>query len=670
VKQENNRAWRLDLLAYALILAAGFSILTPRIGSYGFWDPWEPKYTESVREMKALGTWITPYYRGDIRFTKPILVYWGIRLSSLFFGLNEFGARFASNGVAILAAVLIYFALSKLRGRGVGLLAALIMLTSPQFFYLAKQATTDIYLTAFSGASAALLALAFFGTYRRDLVFVLAYACLSFAFLAKGPLALVLPALPVLIYLATSYDYANLFKAPLKGPTIRMLLLFTPVGVFLFALSCVSVLAAAPASWWYVELPAALAGIRSAVLRVTGVTGEPDDPRMPMFFLGLVALVIAGGVALFVHYFRKYVALPGNESFRAVSRQFFRQCLIFVIVFVVIAGPWHAAIFIKHGGLYIREFIGKHNINREVVEVSDRGGKSDYYFRAVIFGMFPWSALVPLALVLLVGTRTRELWREYGPEAFFLLWFATVFAFFSQATTKFYHYLAPAVPVLAMLVAFFLGRYLKGDNPTLFRISFFMGLLFSLVINRDMVDYKLEYMINSFTVKNAVPDNVANMVAYKWTFLLWALSFLALFLLKKSRVAVGFMVAAAFVFSIYASDYFLPRLAPHKTLKPHCEKYLQLKGEQIALYGKTKHSAIYYTDRKVIMLGENPARLLRFMADRKRSFCIIQRQSLYELRNVIRESGLTLYSVPVEHFDYALICNTPVFGETAPLPYQ
>jgi 4-amino-4-deoxy-L-arabinose transferase-like glycosyltransferase len=450
-----------------------------------------------------------------------------------------------------------------------------------------------------------------------------------------------------------------------------MLIIFIPVSVFLFALVCVAVLAAAPTSWWYVELPSFLERIRSAVLNVTGVTGQQDEPRMPLAFLWLTALVLAGGVTLFVHFFRKYVALPENENFRAASRQFFKQCLIFIIVFAVITGPWHLAIFIEHGGLYIREFIGKHNINREVVEVSDRGGKSDYYFRAVIFGMFPWSALVPVALILLVGTnKTKELWREYGPEVFLLLWFGATFAFFSQATTKFYHYLAPAVPILAMLIGLFLGRYLKGDSPTLFRIAFFMALVFSFVIHKDMVEYKLEYMVNTFTVKNAVPEDVANMVAYRRIFYLWAASLLALCLLRKSKAALGVLVASAFVFSVYAADFFLPKLAPHKTLKPHCEKYVQLKGEQIALYGKTKHSCIYYTDQKVVMLGENPARLLRFMGDSKRSFCIIQRQSLYELANAIRASGLSLYSVPVEHFDYALICNTPVFGETTPLDFQ
>jgi hypothetical protein len=455
-----------------------------------------------------------------------------------------------------------------------------------------------------------------------------------------------------------------LVKPPLASHTVRSLLVLTPIVLFAFFMLFLTVLGGAPTRWWYDELPQWLAKIRFALLQMTGLSGDFDDPTIPPIFTVLFSLMILASAGAFAYFFRKYLLTPGNEDFKEKSIRFFRQCLIFFIVFLVVAGPWHAAIFIKHGGLYIREFIGKHNLHREVVEVSDHGGKSDYYFRAVMFGMFPWSALIPAALLLLISCRSKEIWKEQGPEIFFLIWFATIFAFFSQATTKFYHYLVPAVPVLAILLGLFLSRYLAGESPMLFRIAFFFSLIFSLVLHKDMVTYKLEYLVNTFTVKLAVPVDVVNLGVYRWLFLAWALSLIVLLVLKKSRIAVMLSILAAFAFSIYVSDFFLVKLAPHKTLKPHCEAFYRLKGDQLALYGKTKHSCIYYSNREITMLGENPKAFLEFMSGGKRSFCIINRQDLRDTEDIIRKTGMNLYRVKIEHFDYLLLTNTPYPGET------
>ena len=51
----------LSLWPWALLLAAGSFVLLPRLGAYGFWDPWEPKYAEAAREMLERRTYFVPY---------------------------------------------------------------------------------------------------------------------------------------------------------------------------------------------------------------------------------------------------------------------------------------------------------------------------------------------------------------------------------------------------------------------------------------------------------------------------------------------------------------------------------------------------------------------------------------------------------------------------------
>ncbi len=125
--------WVRSAWPYALILAVGLIVLMPKLGDFGFWDPWEPKYAESAREMKERDSYVVPYYRQEVRLAKPILVYWGILVGSAVFGLNEFGARIVGIGLAILSMLAVYYAVTLLRGRQAGLISALVLGTAPHF---------------------------------------------------------------------------------------------------------------------------------------------------------------------------------------------------------------------------------------------------------------------------------------------------------------------------------------------------------------------------------------------------------------------------------------------------------------------------------------------------------------------------------------------------------
>jgi 4-amino-4-deoxy-L-arabinose transferase-like glycosyltransferase len=170
---------------WALTIALGLFVLLPALGDYGFWDPWEPKYAESAREMRERGSWIVPYYRGDVRLTKPILVYWGVLAGSAVFGQDEFGARIVGVLLAALTVCATYYGVSLLRGRKAGLFAAGVLATVPQFYFIARQAMPDVYLFTSIGCALLFFALGLYGpASRRTLHFILSYVGLSLAILA------------------------------------------------------------------------------------------------------------------------------------------------------------------------------------------------------------------------------------------------------------------------------------------------------------------------------------------------------------------------------------------------------------------------------------------------------------------------------------------------------
>ena len=59
----------LALWPYVLIVAFGAALLLPRLGAFGLWDPWEPKYAQSAREMLERGTLVVPYFLDEVRLT-------------------------------------------------------------------------------------------------------------------------------------------------------------------------------------------------------------------------------------------------------------------------------------------------------------------------------------------------------------------------------------------------------------------------------------------------------------------------------------------------------------------------------------------------------------------------------------------------------------------------
>lgn len=147
------RSW-IPALALAVL---GSALLLPRLGDSGLWDPWEPVYAQTAREMAERGDWVVPYHRGEPRVNRPPLTYWLIGASHAVFGVNEFAARLPSALLALLCPLALCLALAT-RGRPwEGFLCGAALLTSPQWLLLGRFATLSMPLAAFLGLLLALV---------------------------------------------------------------------------------------------------------------------------------------------------------------------------------------------------------------------------------------------------------------------------------------------------------------------------------------------------------------------------------------------------------------------------------------------------------------------------------------------------------------------------------
>jgi 4-amino-4-deoxy-L-arabinose transferase-like glycosyltransferase len=686
-----------------LLVAVGLAILVPRLGQVGFWDPWEPKYAQTVREMTDRGSYLVPYYDDKVRMAKPILVYWGIMAGSAVFGLNELGARAAGVLAAIAAMLVTYRIVSTLRGRRAGLLSALVLGTSPQFYFIARQAMPDVYLFASLGASVLFLALALYGP-GKTRHFVASYVCLGIAILAKGPLV----ALP--IYLASlaicgfcQLDLHRLWRPELRRETLRTLGLAIPAALALLLLPPVAFVFTAPVSWLGYstrtrakagairsQLVDLLDGIHAGEALLVLVTGAAlfglglrlvrrDARRHPATtvlhataaIVGLAAwgcppalrlgLAATSGIllalALLAVAWRRMGARPEvRDLLGPVLRPLRRQAALGAAVVGLIAGPWFLAVLFLESRSFVSDFLVYNNLRRVTSEINQTG-QADFYVRTLIFGLFPWSALIPVVLVTLLG-RSRNPLRRPGPEAYLLVVAAVAFVLFSAIVTKFAHYQAVALIPWAALIGTTLSRLLDLRHTPLARLAWIGATMFLLVPLLDLLRDDGGLLLATFTVKQAVPDTAAPGPAFVAALLLMAVLMLA-GIVWQSRAVVCALVATAVLFAIYNTTVFVPAVTRIKTMKNLCETWRRerARDEPICFYGPMKHGVNFYTAGEIERVG-NLESFAQFMNPARPAFCIVEKEKLDAARERYTAAyGQQLQVVDRSHTSHVLVNN-------------
>jgi 4-amino-4-deoxy-L-arabinose transferase-like glycosyltransferase len=117
-------------------------------------------------------------------------------------------------------------------------------------------------------------------------------------------------------------------------------------------------------------------------------------------------------------------------------------------LFAILVAPWFVAIGILSRGDFFRVAVGSQLIQRLTVEMEQHGGFPGYYPASTILAFYPWSALLPAALVAGFVRRKKD------PTLGFLLgWAIGPMILLECVRTKLVHYYLPAYPACALLVA-------------------------------------------------------------------------------------------------------------------------------------------------------------------------------------------------------------------------
>ena len=480
-----------------MVLIGACLIFLPNVGAFGLWDPWETHYGAVTTEMLETQDWISPWWgsktkvgdelQGEPFYSKPIFIFWSEALTARVIGRGEWAIRLPQATLAILAVFLTYLSIGMIWGRRAGLLAAGVLATSPFFFMVSRQAQTDMPFVATFALAMCFLLLAFFGP-RVPM------SDKRFRFWTWATVAFVLlNTLPQYGLLVSDFS----FPSPGAVPGF-------PSGImdqgWLHALFYLGVLGALFVSvinsWKKDRQRLAVSGERY---------GDAFKDRWVRKFQlfafyvliahatyakGLLGFGLPGAIILL------WLIVSGNWR---VLRE--AEIARGIFVFIAVGFPWYVAMVVKHGKPYVDRFFWHDHFNRlsEGVHQID-SGTFEHFIKWLGIGFFPWVAFLPLALFWTLRIRARD--NDHRNQALLMIavWAGFTFAFFTASKTKFHHYIFPAVPAMAMLVALFLRDLFKDRGWTL-RFATLVGVVTVVAVGWDLKED---------------PQSLRNLMTYKY----------------------------------------------------------------------------------------------------------------------------------------------------------
>ncbi|MCK5083430.1 MAG: glycosyltransferase family 39 protein, partial [Candidatus Omnitrophica bacterium] len=144
-----------------------------------------------------------------------------------------------------------------------------------------------------------------------------------------------------------------------------------------------------------------------------------------------------------------------------------------LLLFSVIALPWHILMYAQHGSWFLEEYF--YNVHWRRILASEHARLDNWYFyiMLLVVGVTPWFLFwVPAGHSIFMQFKKKMASRD---KLFFLLaWIVSIYIFVQPAHSKLASYIFPAFPAIAIILAYSLNNALEqaknGEDPRLVKI--------------------------------------------------------------------------------------------------------------------------------------------------------------------------------------------------------
>jgi 4-amino-4-deoxy-L-arabinose transferase-like glycosyltransferase len=297
-----------------------------------------------------------------------------------------------------------------------------------------------------------------------------------------------------------------------------------------------------------------------------------------------------------------------------------------ILILMVTAAPWYILVSLKDpeyfGYFFIRQNLGNF-FSGQV-----RHPEPFYFYLPILMGgMFPWSPLLPVA----VFRGFRAGWApENNGMKFALIWFFTIFIFFSLASSKLGTYILPLFPAAALLVGALLRDLIKATSHAVEK-----GLLYSYLAVAIGLSLALIYLILFPPVDVLAEGGIELKLIYViavWLVACCCIS-VGLIIRRKYKPFIGSMVGTVITVFLFVLIWIAPQMEPYRSGKGLARKIdLQLEpSEDIVFYDKVDDTFLFYTNRRATRL-KTTKQLRNYLAADKQVYCIVRLKDWDDIR--------------------------------------
>lgn len=388
------------------------------------------------------------------------------------------------------------------------------------------------------------------------------------------------------------------------------------------------------------------------------------------FYIGMgLATLTKGPVGVLVPLLAVIPYLLLTRRWREVAREC--RLLPGTAVFLLVAAPWYATMFLLHGAGYAASARGD-TLTRFSSVIGGHGGTILFYIPILFLGFFPWSGFLPAALVQALHERDED--PQRAVQFLGAVWVLGVFIFFTLSSTRLPHYIAPLFPAAALLVAASWDRSLSAQSGRAGAVSLWLTLVAGCVLGLAFVGLDWSYQRFNALIVQEFP--AAAQVDPGWApmaigfLILGGMGLFGYAALTAGRAELSFGIASGLmgVITLLIVTVALPRfnqyfIEPPQVLADIAGLNLE-ETDTLVVYGRPKPSLLFYAKRRcpagkpcieVIKPGEEEK--LRPVLERPGQIIIL---TLDRLRAKL-PAPATTYQLVVSRHGYVLLAKKPLF---------
>lgn len=328
---------------------------------------------------------------------------------------------------------------------------------------------------------------------------------------------------------------------------------------------------------------------------------------------GFIGLAVPCMVVFFTYLFLRKL----KEIFKPV------YILPGLLIFVIVALPWHILIYQAYNQEWVNMYILKHHFAR-LLNSEGLGRKQPFLFYVpiILAGLIPWTFNFIVILIRDVKRLVRKIRFTKSLGAFFVIendekkamafcyiYAICVFLFFSSASTKLPPYILTMFPSLALIVGHLWYKAIKDDELTKeLRISNYINAIMFLVVS-------FLGLIFAFVYKPILPENIefyvtdATIFAGPLLLVIFLISLRVIALIKKGGLFKIFLWHLALMLcAVYVTcDFGIPYYTSfaQDELEQYAKFINEQKNSKIVTYGFSAKYSILNPKKKIKYIVTN-----------------------------------------------------------------